>query len=304
MIEKNRIYFRDCVLGIKKLPDSSIDIIIVDPPYNIGKDFGNDSDKRNIRNYIEWVQSWLSECQRVLKLTGTMFIYGFDEILAHISVLLPIEQQRWLIWHYTNKNIPSLNFWQRSHESIICYWRDKPIFNRDAVREPYTVEFLNGSAGRRRPAGNGRFAANGGKETIYQANENGALPRDVISQSTLAGGAALKERIIYCKDCERIVEPAKRKKHDGHELIIHPTQKPLELTNKLINSCKPFGDYNVLIPFCGSGSECISVINNVGNYIAYEINSDYVLLAEKNIKYFKKKNNHTFWEEFSAGFIE
>jgi site-specific DNA-methyltransferase (adenine-specific) len=304
MIEKNKICFRDCVSGMKELPDSSIDIIIIDPPYNIGKDFGNDSDKRSIEDYVAWAKLWLFECQRVLKSTGTIFIYGFDEILAHISVLLPIDKHRWLIWYYTNKNIPSLNFWQRSHESIICYWRDNPIFNRDAVREPYTADFLNGSAGRVRPAGKGRFATNGGKETIYQANENGALPRDVILQSTLAGGAALKERIIYCKDCERIVEPTKRKEHNGHELIIHPTQKPLELTDKLIKSCKPPDNYNVLIPFCGSGSECISVMNNGGNYIAYEINSDYVLLAEKNVEFFKKKYNYAFWEEFSAGFVE
>ncbi|MCL1888971.1 MAG: site-specific DNA-methyltransferase [Desulfovibrionaceae bacterium] len=286
---ENNIHLCDCAIGIKDLQDSSMDIIIADPPYNIGKDFGNDSDKRNLEDYIEWVKLWLFECERVLKPTGTMFIYGFDEILAHISVLLPIEKQRWLVWHYTNKNVPSLNFWQRSHESIICYWKKDPVFNRDAIREPYTDGFLNGSAGRVRPAGNGRFAANGGKDTIYRANENGALPRDVISQSTLAGGASLKERIIYCKDCECIVAPTKRKLHDNHNIIVHPTQKPIELTNRLIKSCKPQMSYNVLIPFCGSGSECISVLQNKGNYIAYEINPDYILLAEKNIEFFQNK---------------
>ncbi|MDR0942417.1 MAG: site-specific DNA-methyltransferase [Holosporales bacterium] len=303
MFEKNKIHLQDCIVGVKELPDNSMDIIIADPPYNIGKDFGNDSDRRNDRDYIEWVKLWLLECRRVMKPTGTMFIYGFDEILARISVLLPIEKQRWLIWYYTNKNVPSLNFWQRSHESIICYWRDKPLFNRDAVREPYTDGFLNGSAGRTRPAGKGRFAANGGKETIYQANKNGALPRDVILQPTLAGGAALKERIIYCKDCKCIVEPTKRKEHDGHALIIHPTQKPLELTDRLIKSCKPNKKYDVLIPFCGSGSECLSVLQNNGNYIAYEINPDYVLLAEKNIEYLHGKNDQVYFKSGNAKII-
>jgi len=292
---KDKIYLQDCLAGMKMLPAECADIIIADPPYNIGKDFGNDSDKQSPDAYIDWTKLWLEQCLRALTPSGTMFIYGFDEILAHISVLLPLRKQRWLTWFYTNKNIPSLNFWQRSHESIICAWKDKPLFNRDAVREPYTEGFLNGSAGRARPAGKGRFAANGGRDTVYQAHEGGALPRDVIQQSTLAGGAALKERIIYCKTCQSMISPLKRKAHESHDLLIHPTQKPLALTDRLIKSCRPSGDYTVLIPFCGSGSECISVLENGGHYLAYELNPDYVLLAEKNIEaYLNNKQPQLF----------
>ncbi|MDR1361244.1 MAG: site-specific DNA-methyltransferase [Rickettsiales bacterium] len=288
MVPKNKIFLEDCIAGMKKLPNDCADIIIIDPPYNIGKDFGNNSDKQKHTDYIEWAKLWLLECQRLLKPTGTIFIYGFDEILAHISVLLPMDHHRWLTWHYTNKNVPSLNFWQRSHESILCYWRDNPIFNRDDVREPYTEGFLKGSAGRVRPkSSSARFGGN--KETVYNANENGALPRDVICESTLAGGAALKERIMYCKTCKKIIAPTTRKLHEKHSLIIHPTQKPLSLTDKLIKSCRPNKkDYTVVIPFCGSGSECIATLRNNGNYIAYEINRDYVVLAKKNIEYFIK----------------
>ena len=116
------------------------------------------------------------------------------------------------------------------------------------------------------------------------------MPRDVICESTLAGGAALRERIVYCKTCKTIISPTDRKLHTEHDLIIHPTQKPLELTDKLIKSCRPNKkNYTVLIPFCGSGSECIAVLKNEGNYIAYEINPDYVLLATENIKNFVQK---------------
>ena len=86
---------------------------------------------------------------------------------------------RWLILHYTNKNVPSLNFWQRSHESIICSWKNKPVFNRDDVREEYTQTFLKNAAGKVRKSTVGRFS-NGEKETIYTAHSGGALPRDVI----------------------------------------------------------------------------------------------------------------------------
>jgi len=69
-----------------------------------------------------------------------------------------------LIWHYTNRTVPSLKFWQRSHEAILCCWKGKsrPKINRDNVRVPYTSTFLRNSAGKTRKTTKGRF---GVKET-------------------------------------------------------------------------------------------------------------------------------------------
>lgn len=280
----NKIYNIDCLLGLSKLDNNCADIIIADPPYNIGMNFGNNNDKLSITGYQDWSSRWLTECFRVLKPTGTLYVYGFSEILARISTLIDIDKQRWLIWHYTNKNVPSLNFWQRSHEAIICTWKTKPNFNRDAVREPYTANFLRNSAGKIRNATKGRFS-NGTKTTIYSAHPQGALPRDVINISTLAGGAALTQRAIYCKDCKRLILPKEKHLHENHNLIIHPTQKPLDLTTKLIRASKPaYNNFNVVIPFVGSGSECLATIMQGGHYIGFEINSDYTLLAENFIK--------------------
>lgn len=41
----NKIFNEDCILGANKIPDNSVDLIIADPPYCLGKDYGNDSDK-------------------------------------------------------------------------------------------------------------------------------------------------------------------------------------------------------------------------------------------------------------------
>lgn len=280
----NTIHQQDCITGMREVADESADIIIADPPYNIGKDFGNSSDRRPLGEYISWSKQWLAECERILKPTGTMFIYGFAEILAHISVMLPIERQRWLQWHYANKNMPGINFWQRSHESILCIWKKNPVFNQDEVREPYTQSFLAGCAGRIRPYGACRMSGKKAKATIYQAHAKGAMPRDVLSVPALAGGAALRERSIYCKSCGFLVEPNKRKLHSQHQVIIHPTQKPLALTEKLLLSCKPSGNFNVLVPFCGSGSECKCTLYYGGNFLSYELNSDYIELARAIIK--------------------
>lgn len=274
----NTITLGDAVAELRKLPDDSCDIIIIDPPYNIGKDFGNNVDKRELGEYVAWCKEWIDESIRVLKPTGTMFVYGFSEILAHLSVEIPLKK-RWLIWHYTNKNVASLNFWQRSHESIICAWKDVPAFNRDAVREPYTEGFLSGAAGKVRKGTVGRFSKNGA-ETIYKAHEGGALPRDVIKIPALAGGAGMVERWFVCKTCDKVCTPRDLKKHGSHEIMKHPTQKPLELSKKLIASAMPRKDGVVLVPFVGTGSECAAARQLGQSYVGFEINPEYVRMAK------------------------
>jgi len=288
MLGLNKIYHMDVLEGLKELDDNSAQIIIADPPYNVGKDFGNgiNGDKRELDEYLKWCDKWIAECIRVLKPNGTMFIYGFSEILAHISTRISLKK-RWLIWHYTNKNMPTIKFWQRSHEAIICCWKGNPVFNEDDIREPYTEGFLNGSAGKVRPATEGRLSGKRPKETIYNANPKGALPRDVIKLPTLAGGVGMSERWFLCKKCNKVYEPNQLKEHKekfkDHEIIKHPTQKPLALCDKLILSARQ-KEGIVLVPFAGSGSECVSAKRLGLDFIGFEINLDYIKIAEKRLK--------------------
>jgi len=262
MLKTNKIHLMDVLEGLNEIEDNSCQIIIADPPYNIGKDFGNNKDKMELDKYLEWCDNWITECIRVLKPNGTLFIYGFSEILAHVFVRVPAHK-RWLVWHYTNKNMPTNRFWQRSHESIICCWKNEHIFNLDDVREPYTNGFLNGSAGKVRPATIGRLSKNG-KETVYNAHPMGALPRDVIKLPTLAGGVGMNERVD------------------------HPTQKPLALCDKLILSAKQ-KEGLVLIPFVGSGSECVSAKKFGLDFLGFEINPAYIKIAEDRLKETEKQ---------------
>lgn len=258
---KQQIIQGDSMNILPTLEDNSAQIIIADPPYNIGKDFGNDSDKQPMEEYLKWSEKWIKECIRVLKPNGTMFIYGFSEILALILSKVPYNiKRRWIVWHYTNKNVASLNFWQRSHESILVLWKEDKVFHRDDVREAYTEGFLNGAAGKERTSTKGRFSK-GDKTTTYTAHPGGALPRDVIKIPALAGGAGMKERVD------------------------HPTQKPLALCEKLIRSCKqgPTEGY-VLVPFAGSGSECLAAKNLGLPFIGIELNEEYVKLIKERLE--------------------
>lgn len=271
----NKFHLIDVVEGLKKIEDNTVDIIISDPPYNIGKDFGLCKDKLDLNNYLTWCDEWISECIRILKPSGSLYIYGFSEILAHISVRIDLPK-RWLIWHYTNKTIPTYNGWQRSHESIIYVWKDKPIFNRDIIRVPYTDSFLKNAAGKKRKGSTtARFG--GSSETIYTAHENGALPRDVFTDvSTLAGGAGRERYFLH----DGVVYSGKEiKNFDVDTCLKHPTQKPFKLTEKLILSSKPNDDCLLVIPFGGSGSEGV-VCKKLGvDFIGFDINEDYIKLS-------------------------
>jgi site-specific DNA-methyltransferase (adenine-specific) len=68
-----KLYCGDCLEIMKELPDKSINLIVVDPPYNIGK-----AEWDKIDNYIEWCGKWIIECQRVLKDNGSFYFFHND----------------------------------------------------------------------------------------------------------------------------------------------------------------------------------------------------------------------------------
>ena len=256
-------------------------MVIADPPYNIGKNFGNNTDSRPLDEYLDWTDKWLSECMKHLSDNGVTYVYGFPEILAHVAIKYPLSKQRWLVWHYTNKTVPRLKFWQRSHESILCLWGNKrPALQIDQIREDYTENYKR-CIGKPRRETKGRYNRNGNTST-YNGHSNGALPRDVLKIPALAGGAGRSERWFICRDCNnRIYPPEKLPDHDGHNVLKHPTQKPIELTKRLLLSCINGSSGSVLIPFAGSGSECIAAQSLGIKFVASEINGEYVRFARK-----------------------
>jgi site-specific DNA-methyltransferase (adenine-specific) len=256
-----RLIHGDALHVLPTLGDATAQIVLADPPYNIGKDFGNDSDKRSMEDYLTWTDAWIRECLRILKPNGTMFVFGFSEVLALILARVPWDvQRRWLVWHYTNKNVASLHFWQRSHESVLVLWKQDKVFHRDEVREPYTDGFLKGAAGKPRAATKGRFSK-GDATTTYCAHPAGALPRDVLKVPALAGGAGAKERVD------------------------HPTQKPVALCERLLRSCcQPATDGFVLVPFVGSGTECVAAQRLGLPFVGMELNKKYVDLACQRLR--------------------
>ena len=141
MRTEHKIICGDCVIELKKLKDESIDLIVTDPPFNIGKDYGNYKDKLHKPDYIEWCKKWLTECIRVLKDGGALYLFNYPENNAYLMPFLDerLTFKRWMTWHYpTNTGMSPTNF-TRSQHSILFYIKgEKPnVFNKREIAEPY-----------------------------------------------------------------------------------------------------------------------------------------------------------------------
>ena len=54
---RNRVFCEDALHGLARIPDAAVDLIVADPPYGLGKDYGNDSDKLDADAYLRWMQT-------------------------------------------------------------------------------------------------------------------------------------------------------------------------------------------------------------------------------------------------------
>jgi DNA modification methylase len=223
----------------------SVDLIIADPPYNLGKNFGNKSDQWDgASDWLEWSKQWIDECIRILKPTGSIFIYGIHHYICYIQCYLyekNLKYRRQIIWHYENgfSGYKTLNAF---YEPILWFTKTDD-FTYHEIREPYrSVKRLKNKI------------TKNGKE--WKPNPNGRLAGDVWSFPTLAG------------------------KRFADERVDHPTQKPLVLCDRLIRHFSNEGEL-VFIPFAGSGSECVSCLASNRNFLATEINPAYIRIANK-----------------------
>jgi site-specific DNA-methyltransferase (adenine-specific) len=65
---------RDCVKGMSRLPDESVDLVVTSPPYNLGVRYGKFSDRQARGSYLQWCREWAGEVRRILKPDGSFFL--------------------------------------------------------------------------------------------------------------------------------------------------------------------------------------------------------------------------------------
>jgi site-specific DNA-methyltransferase (adenine-specific) len=65
---------QDCVAGMSRLADGSIDLVVTSPPYNLGISYGKYSDRQDRRSYLDWCREWAEQIRRLLKSNGSFFL--------------------------------------------------------------------------------------------------------------------------------------------------------------------------------------------------------------------------------------
>ncbi len=136
-----RLICGDSLIELKKVPDKSIDLIVTDPPYNLNKDYGNNQDKLEFDEYLDFSRKWLSEAKRVLKDDGTIYAFMGMKYISYIYKILEQELgmyfNSWITWFYT-QGVGKTKGYSPRHDDILMFTKSskKFTFNLDAVRIP------------------------------------------------------------------------------------------------------------------------------------------------------------------------
>ena len=139
-MKNEEILLGDAAECLQKIDSASVDLIVADPPYNLGKDYGNNHDIKGFDEYLEFSRKWTKECHRVLKESGTIYVFmGFRFISYLYDIFdreLKMDFNSWIVWHYTQGMGKKLGFSPR-HDDILMFTKGQNYkFNLDAVRVP------------------------------------------------------------------------------------------------------------------------------------------------------------------------
>ena len=226
------IHQGDALDKLRGLPGKSFDLVCVDPPYNMDKadwdSYGSG------KAFAEWARPWLKECQRVLKDSGSLYLFGINRMLSHIQHTLDdmgMEYRNWITWDTIQGAGGGL--WVNRHESILYYSKtSEPYEDSDAVKLERHEENVREYKG---------------KEYAFKNPSN-----------------------VWRFPCVDDKHP---------ERTSHPTQKPVELIERIILASSP-KEGKVLDCFIGSGTTGVACMKHRRYCTGIEMNSDYVGIAQ------------------------
>lgn len=250
------------------LPPKFVDLLFIDPPYNLTKNFNTRSFKQMpVNQYMEWMESWLRKMIRLLKPTASIYICGDWRSSSAIHLLCEkyfIVRNR--ITYEREKGRGAKRDWKNNSEDIwFCTVSSKFFFNAEAVKLKRRV--------------------------IAPYRENG-VPKDWTEEENG------KYRLTYPSNVwTDITIPF----WSMPENTPHPTQKPEKLLAKIILASSKEGDI-VFDPFAGVGTTGVVAKKLKRNFVMVEIDEEYCLYAEKRLEMAEKTSNiqgyseGVFWE--------
>ena len=263
----------DTLAVLPMLPDKFVDLLIVDPPYNLEKDFhGKKFKKMTDEIYEEYTEEWIKQVLHVLKDNASIYVCCDWQSSTPIAKVLKkyfVIQNR-ITWQ-REKGRGALSNWKNGMEDIwFATVSKKYTFNVEDVKirrkviAPYKVD---------------------GKPKDWEETENGNF------RNTYPSNFWDDISIPYWSMPENTA---------------HPTQKPEKLLAKLILASSNEGDV-ILDPFLGSGSTSVTAKKLNRHYVGIEQSEQYCVWAEKRLEMAKEDNSiqgytdGVFWERNTHG---
>ena len=230
-----------------KIKDNSIDLIFVDPPYNIGKDFNGLLDKwKTDESYLNWCYKWIDLCLKKLKDTASFYVMTSTQFIPYFDIYLRGKTNilSRIIWSYDSSGVQAKNFFGSMYEPIIFCVKDKKkyIFNSEKIQ----VE-----------------AKTGAKRKLIDYRKKSPQP---YNAKKVPGNVWDFPRVRYRMD----------------EYESHPTQKPIALLERIIKASSNEGDI-VLDPFSGTFTTSFVAKSLNRKSIGIEINEDFTKIGIRRV---------------------
>lgn len=293
----------DCLELIKTIPDESIDAVITDPPYNIGKDF--EGEELQIEEWVKWCEKWVKECNRVLIAGGAFYITLGWHTVAEFKVMVnkfpELRLKNWIVW-YRQDGWKGDNGYGQSYENILYYIKDgTPAFNLEDFGKHITQKrkeagyktvddlmeamglytLVNRASGHAGYFSGSGFVESGKKrptlQELIKLNELLKLDEKYhIKAKTIKQTNVLFNKTDVSDDVW--LSPKSEKDRLGH-----PTQKPIKLMRRMVLGSTNEGDV-VLDCFMGSGTTGIACKETGREFIGFELDERYFAIAKKRIE--------------------
>lgn len=247
---EDKVIHQNLFACVDHLPDQFIDLMIVDPPYNLNKKFGESKfTKSSSESYEEWLESWLSKLKRCLRMSASIyFCSDWQSSKAVQSVLEKHFIVRNRITWEREKGRGATSNWKNCSEDIwFCTVTNDYFFDVEAVKLK--------------------------RKVIAPYRHSSGEPKDW--EETIDGNYRLTHPSNLWTD---ISIPF----WSMPENTDHPTQKPEKLITKLILASSKPGDF-VFDPFVGSGTTCVVAKKLDRKYSGVEQEAEYCQMAIKRL---------------------
>jgi len=269
----------DCGEIIRKIPESSVDLVITDPPYNKGLDYGKFNDSRSWVDYYSWLKEKFAEIPRILSEKGSFYLISYPEINARLLPFLEDElglnYRRWITWHYPTNIGHSKKNYTRSQRSILFFTKSKNdyVFNREYLVQHYKNPTATVIRKRIAEGSKGRTSYDLLRFLDLIELQSGLI--DTIDIDLLKNNS--KDRFRNLKSKFRPMEARELKKKD------HPCQLPLALLELFIKVSSNKGD-TVFDPFAGTFTTSVAAVKYNRNSLGVELNKKFLGFGSNRIK--------------------